>query len=58
MLHDLPEIELKCSYKYIFEGEVSYFNHFTANLYKRQIIGVQIPHPIALYRIISSNYVS
>ena len=34
---------------------MSYFNHFTANLYKRQIIGVQIPHPLALYRIISSN---
>ena len=58
MLYDLPEIELKCSLKYIFEGEVSYINHSAANLYKRQIKGVQIPHPLALYRIISSIYVS
>ena len=36
MLYDLPEIELKSCKKYIFEGEVAYFNHFTANLYKKK----------------------
>ena len=35
MVYVLPEIECKCCLKHIFQGEMSHFNHSTANFNRK-----------------------
>ena len=59
MLYILPEIDCIYSLKHIFQGEMSHFQPlYNKILIESQIIGLQILHPLALYRIASSNNVS
>ena len=43
---------------YISGGNVTFLTTLQQILIESQIIGVQVPHPLALYRIASSNNVS
>ena len=57
ILYILPDIECKYSLKLIFRGggNVTFLTILQQILIESHIIGVQIPHPLALYRIASSK---